>query len=187
FPDLEYTFKHALTHEVAYGSVLQDRRRRLHARIVQAIETLYPERLEEQIERLAHHAVRGELHEQAGTHLRQAGANAAPRPAPHDARTYFDQALSIVETLPETQSTLQMGFDIRLELRPTLSQLGEVARMLERVLEAEALAERLNDDRRRGQACALLTTIHVRLGEPDEALVTGTRALAIAGRLGDLR
>src|SRR5262249_7275315 len=156
FPDLEYTFKHALTHEVAYGSVLQDRRRRLHARIVPAIEALYPERLEEQIEHLAHHAVRGELHEQAVTYLRQAGLKAAARSASLDARLYFDQALSIVETLPEPESTLQVGFDIRLELRPTLSQLGEVARMLERVLEAEALAERLHDDRRRGQACALL-------------------------------
>src|SRR5262244_4648 len=187
FPDLEYTFKHALTHEVAYGSVLQDRRRRLHARIVPAIEALYPERLEEQIERLAHHAVRGELHEQAVTYLRQAGLKAAARSAPNDARTYFDQALSIVETLPETESTLQMGFDIRLELRQTLNQLGEIARMLERVLEAEALAERLNDDGRRGRACALMTAIHVQLGEPDEAISSGTRALAIAGRLGDLR
>jgi predicted ATPase len=52
-PDLEYTFKHALTHEVAYGSLLQDRRRALHARITEAIEALYPERLSEQIERLA--------------------------------------------------------------------------------------------------------------------------------------
>jgi tetratricopeptide (TPR) repeat protein len=187
FPDLEYTFKHALTHEVAYGSVLQDRRRRLHARIVPAIEALYPERLEEQIERLAHHAVRGELHEQAVTYLRQAGLKAAARSALHDARTCFDQALSIVETLPETESTLQMGFEIRLELRQTLTQLGDVARALERLLEAEALAERLNDDRRRGRACALMTAIHTLRGEPDEALVTGTRALAIARRLGDLR
>jgi class 3 adenylate cyclase/tetratricopeptide (TPR) repeat protein len=187
FPDLEYTFKHALTHEVAYGSVLQDRRRRLHARIVPAIETLYPERLAEQVERLAHHAVRGELHEQAVTYLRQAGLKAAARSALLDARTCFDQALSILGTLPETESTLQMGFEIRLELRQTLNQLGDVERGLERLLEAEALAERLNDDRRRGQACALLTTIHVRLGEPDEAIASGTRALAIAGCLGDLR
>jgi predicted ATPase len=57
FPDLEYTFKHALTHEVAYGSLLQDRRRALHARIVEALEQLYPDRLAEQIERLAHHEV----------------------------------------------------------------------------------------------------------------------------------
>jgi predicted ATPase len=56
FPALEYTFKHALTHEVAYASLLLNRRRALHARIVEAIEALYPDRLAEQIERLAHHA-----------------------------------------------------------------------------------------------------------------------------------
>ena len=59
FPDLEYTFKHALTHEVTYGSLLQDRRRKLHAQIVSAIERLYADRLSEQVERLAHHALRG--------------------------------------------------------------------------------------------------------------------------------
>src|SRR5499426_1684576 len=187
FPDLEYTFKHALTHEVAYGSVLQDRRRRLHARIVQGIEALYPERLEEQIERLAHHAVRGELHEQAVTYLRQAGLKAAARSALLDARTYFDQALTIVETLPESESTLQVGFEIRLELRLTLIQLGDVGHALERLLEADALAERLNDERRRGRACASMTTLHTLLGGLDEALKTGTRALEIAGRLGDIR
>ena len=81
FPDLEYTFKHALTHEVAYGSLLQDRRRALHARIVEAIEALYPERLTEHVERLAHHAFRGELWEKAVAYLRQAGAKAAARSA----------------------------------------------------------------------------------------------------------
>ena len=65
FPDLEYSFKHALTHEVTYGGLLQERRRELHARIVDAIETLHRDRLGEQIERLAHHALRGELREKA--------------------------------------------------------------------------------------------------------------------------
>ena len=65
FPDLEYTFKHALTHEVAYGSVLQERRKALHARIMESIERLYHDRLAEQIERLAHHAVRGEVWDKA--------------------------------------------------------------------------------------------------------------------------
>src|SRR5439155_14553517 len=55
YPDLEYSFKHALTHEVTYGGLLQERRRDLHARIVEAIETLYADRLDGQIERLAHH------------------------------------------------------------------------------------------------------------------------------------
>jgi predicted ATPase len=58
FPDLEYAFKHALTHEVTYGGLLQERRRELHARTVDAIETLYRDRLGEQTERLAHHAMR---------------------------------------------------------------------------------------------------------------------------------
>ena len=73
FPDPEYTFKHALTHDVTYGSLLQERRRTLHARIVGAIERFYPDRLSEHVERLAHHAVRGELWEKAVAYLRQAG------------------------------------------------------------------------------------------------------------------
>src|SRR5262249_19511443 len=60
-PDQAYTFKHALTHEVAYGGVLQERRRALHARIVEALERLAGDRVTEQVERLAHHAMRGEL------------------------------------------------------------------------------------------------------------------------------
>lgn len=69
FPDLEYTFRHALTHEVAYGGLLAERRRDLHARIVGSIEALYGDRLDEQVERLAHHALRGEVWGKAVTYL----------------------------------------------------------------------------------------------------------------------
>jgi tetratricopeptide (TPR) repeat protein len=68
-----------------------------------------------------------------------------------------------------------------------LFQLGEIRRVLGRLREAEALAERLSDDRRRGLVYAFGTSHHTTLGELDEALVTGTRALQIAERLGDLR
>ena len=185
--EAEYTFKHALTHEVTYGGLLQERRRELHARIVDAIETLHRDRLGEQIERLAHHALRGELREKAVHYLRQAGLKAAARSALPDARAWFEQALGVLEALPESPSTLEQAFEIRLELRPVLAQLGEIRRALERLREAEALAERLNDDRRRGRVCAFMTNVHSLLGELDEALVTGARALEIAGRLGDLR
>ena len=74
FPESEYTFKHALTQEVAYGSLLTDRRRAIHARIVEAIERLQGDRLGEQVERLAHHALRAELWEKAAA-LRQAGGS----------------------------------------------------------------------------------------------------------------
>ncbi len=76
FPEHAYTFKHALTHEVAYNSLLQERRRALHTRIVEAIEGLSADRLTEQVERLAHHALRGEVWDKALAYCRQAGAKA---------------------------------------------------------------------------------------------------------------
>jgi len=187
FPDLEYTFRHALTHEVAYASLLAERRRALHARIVGAIESLYGDRLEEQAERLAHHALRGELREKASHYLRQAGRKAAARSAFQDARDWLEHALGILNALPESQSTLEQGFEIRLEMRPVLNQLGEVRRSRGRLREAEAIAERLNDDHRRGQVSALMTNMHSLTGELDEALVTGIRALRIAESREDLK
>ena len=186
FPDLQYTFKHSLTHEVAYSGVLHEHRRHVHARVVDAIETLYGERLGEQVERLAHHAVRGALRRKAVHYLRQAGGRAAARSALSDARAWFEQALEILRALPEDEATLAEAYDIRLELRRVLRQLGEARQMLEHLREAEVLAERLQDDRRRGQVCALMTTVQVSLDALDEALAAGTGALEIAERLGDL-
>ena len=79
FPEHEYTFKHALTQQVAYETLLQERRRALHARIVEALEALAGERVAEQVERLAHHALRGEVWDKA-VHLLSAGRRQGPRP-----------------------------------------------------------------------------------------------------------
>jgi tetratricopeptide (TPR) repeat protein len=119
--------------------------------------------------------------------LREAGLKAAARSAPHDARGWFEQALSALDALPESQSTLEQSFEIRLDLRSVLGQLGESRRSLERLREAEAVADRLNDDRRRGRVCAFVTHAQSMRGELDEAIVTGTRAGEIAARLGDLK
>jgi class 3 adenylate cyclase/tetratricopeptide (TPR) repeat protein len=187
FPELEYTFKHALTHEVTYGGLLQERRRDLHARIVEAIEMLHQGRLGEQIERLAHHAVRGELREKAVHYLRQAGLKAAARSALQDARGWFEQALGLLKVLPVNPSALEQAFEIRLDLRPVLVQLGEVRGSLAPLREAESLAERLNDNRRRGRVWALMAATHAMLGELDGALEVGARSLEAAKRLEDLR
>jgi tetratricopeptide (TPR) repeat protein len=187
FPDLEYTFKHALTHEVTYKGMLHDRRRDIHARVVDALEKLYAGRLGEQVERLAHHAVRGGLKEKAVYYLPQAGRKAAARSALPDARSWFEQALELLSSLPESQDLLEQAFEIRLELRPVLRQLGEVRKMLEHLREAETLAKRLNDDRRLGRACGLMMTVLSTLDELDEALLTGTRAVEISTRAGDSR
>jgi class 3 adenylate cyclase/tetratricopeptide (TPR) repeat protein len=185
FPDLQYTFTHSLTHDVTYNGVLVERRRDIHARIVEAIEQLYAGRLGEQIERLAHHAVRGDLKEKAVHYLRQSGAKAAARSALLDAKACFEQALDILKELPESRASLEHGFEIRLEMRPVLRQLGEGRQMLEHLREAEALAVRLEDDRRRGQVCAIMTTAYASVDELDEAFATGSRALEIAKKLGD--
>jgi predicted ATPase len=120
FPDLEYTFKHALTHEVAYGSLLQDRRRTHHGRIVAAIEKLYSDRISEQIELLAHHAFRGELWEKAVDYLHQAGKKAAGHSATREAIAYFEQALEALKHLPENHSTIEKAINIRVDLGPAL-------------------------------------------------------------------
>src|SRR5207248_7518231 len=85
FPEREFIFKHALTHEVAYSSLLLERRRRLHARIVETLEALAGDRLTEQVERLAHHALRGEVWDKALTYCRQAREKAMVRSAYREA------------------------------------------------------------------------------------------------------
>src|SRR5262249_28319773 len=76
FPDLEYTFKHALTHEVAYQGLVRERRCALHGRVLQALEQHWAGREQEKIELLAHHAERGELWDRAARYLYQAGERA---------------------------------------------------------------------------------------------------------------
>ena len=120
FPEIEYTFKHALTHEVAYGSVLQERRRALHVRIVEAIARLHPDRVSEHVELLAHHASRGELWEKAVNYLHQAGKKAASRSATQEAIAYFEQALDILKHLPEGHHTIEKAINLRVDLGPTL-------------------------------------------------------------------
>ena len=115
-PDLEYTFKHALTHDVAYRSLLEERRRAIHARIVDAIEALYPDRLAEHVERLADHALLGELRERAVAYLHEAGLKATARYALRAARARFEHALAALASLPESPSSLEQACDTRLEL-----------------------------------------------------------------------
>ena len=186
FPDLEYTFKHALTHEVAYGSLLQERRRRLHARIVEALEALYAGRLAEHLEQLAHHAVRGELWEKAVGYLRQAGRKAFDRWANREAVQRFEQALGALKCLPESRAATELAIDLRFDLRNSLNVLTEFGRQLEYLREAESLAAALGDQRRRGAALGYLAQALSMTGEHDRAIEAGRRALDIADATGDV-
>ena len=185
FPDLEYTFKHAFTHEVAYGNVLQERRGTLHARIVAAIQGVYSDRLAEHIERLAHHAVRGGAWDQAVTFLRQAGAKAFARSANRDAVAYYEEALSVQQHLPQSRIRDEDAIDLRFELRSALMVLGELTRTLTVLREAQDLAKMLGDIRRLGWAAGYLSNLLWEMGEQDEAIGRGQEALDIAARLDD--
>jgi tetratricopeptide (TPR) repeat protein len=185
FPELEYTFKHALTHEVAYDGLLHDRRRVLHERIVEAIERRHPERLGEHAERLAHHALKGELRGKAVYYLRQAGLKATQRSALTEAVVWLEQAQRVLRTLPETRSSLEQAFEICFDQRTAHLQLGQARQVLNCLLEARKVADKLNDDRRRARVGAFVTNIRSLLGQPEEALASGTDALAVAQSLGD--
>jgi class 3 adenylate cyclase/tetratricopeptide (TPR) repeat protein len=185
FPDLEYTFKHALTHDVAYGSLLQDRRRELHARVVETIEALYADRLTEQVERLAHHAFRGETWAKAVRYLRHAGAKAFARSANREAVAYLEQALAALAHLPESREALEQAIDLRFELRNSLFPLSELEAMLTTLREAERLATALDDRRRLGWVLVLMSQYHWVTGHLTEAQAFGERAGVIAGTVGD--
>ncbi len=187
YPDPEYTFKHALTHEVAYGGLLQERRRALHARIVAAIEGLSADRLAEHVERLAHHAHRGEAWEKAVAYLRQAGAKAAGRSAHREAVAYFEQALEALGHPPASRELQEAAIDLRFDLRNSLLPQGEYARILQYLREAEPLAEALGDRRRLGWVAAYNATNAERSGEHGLAIASGRRAVAIADEIGDAR
>jgi DNA-binding NtrC family response regulator/predicted ATPase len=180
YPELEHTFKHALTQDVAYGRVAPDRRRALHARIVRAIEELYPERLGEHVERLAYHASRGELWPAAVRYARQAGAQAFDRSANREAVESFEHALAALERLPESPGTLAEAIDIRLAIRSALLQLGELQRIARYLREAETLATTLGDQARLAWVWTYLAITHLFAGSPAEALAVGERAVAAA-------
>jgi tetratricopeptide (TPR) repeat protein len=186
FPEREFTFKHALTHEVAYGSLLQERRRVLHARIVAALEALAGDRLVEQVERLAHHALRGEVWDKALLYFRQAGEKALAQSAHREAVGYFEQALSALSHLPEQQDTREQAIDLRLALRSALFPSGNFGRILGYLREAESLAEALADPRRLGQVSAFLSRHFYLRGAYDQAIAAGQRALALATDSGEV-
>jgi predicted ATPase len=182
FPEVEYTFKHALTHEVAYGSLLQERRRVLHMRIVETIERLYPDRLSEHVELLAHHASRGELWEKAVEYLHQAGKKAAARSANQEAVTYFRQALDALRHLLETSETIEKAINIRVDLGPVLTALwGFGAPEVEENLKhAQVMCEQFGETPQLFPVLWGLARMHDTRGELRAGRQLGERLLVLA-------
>ena len=181
FPELEYSFKHALTNEVVYGSLLRERRTYLHARILSALEEIAGDNLYDHSEALAHHAFRGELWHKAVTYLRQAGAKAMSHSALSQALASYEQALEAVKHMADCREKLEMQIDLHLDSRNVLFLMGDSTRVGEHLHEAESLAETLGDQARLARVLNFLNSYYGLAGDPERAIQIGRRALTLAG------
>ncbi len=120
FPEIEYTFKHGLTQQVAYGTLLLERRRLLHERTARMIESLFPDRLEEHCSELAWHYGHSDNLEKAVEYLQRAGEQAAQHSANQDAIAHFSRALKLLHTLPETPWRDHSELALQIALAPIL-------------------------------------------------------------------
>ena len=186
FPELAYMFKHALTHDVAYHSLLVQRRKELHRLIGLAIEELYVDRLAEHYEVLAYHFARGEEWTKALHYLREAGTKAAARSAFPEAVSHFEGSLLALEHLPESRARAEQAVDLRFALRNVLVPLGDYGRLHEVLREAEELAEGLGDERRLGRVTAYRAHYLWATVDHERAVECGRRALAIGASVHDV-
>ena len=182
----EYRFTHSLTHSVAYETLLHERRRQLHAEIVTAMERLWGDHLDDHLDRLAHHAFRGEVWDKAATYLHRAGVRSLATFAGREAIGYLEQALQALSHVPDSQTARQQAIDIRLELRNALIPHGQHSEIFTHLREAQRLAESLDDPHRLGRVLSFLSNHYWNVGVPDLALQSGRRALQLAESSGDL-
>lgn len=179
-PDQEFTFKHALTHEVAYDSVLLEQRRNLHAQVVAIIEGNQPERLEEQVDRLADHAFRGELWDKAARYHLQACARAIGRSAIRETIALFERGLEALSHLPDNPPKAKLAIDLRLVAVGAFIPFGAQDRMVAELREAERLAVEVDDERRLGSVSSQLCVTLWMMGDHARALDAGERAVKIS-------
>ena len=181
-----YVFKHALVYEVAYGGLLQERRRELHVRILDVLEAVHQdEPLDGQIERLAHHAIQGEVWEKAACLTQQAGLRAMLRSGYRQAVVCFEQALGALGHLHQGPETLAQAIDVHLQLRFALHALGELNRMGDEVEAALILAESSRDEPRIARVLSHLSQHYFLVGRLRDAVVAGERSVKVARAAGD--
>ena len=179
FPDLEYSFKHALTGEVVYGALLHDRRTTLHASIVRTLEKIAGDNPSDHIEALAHHAFQAELWDVAVRYLRQAGAKAMSRSAFLEAVANYRNALVGVDAPARFAGKLAEEIDLHLDARNVLFLLGDSKGVAEHLQAAEPLAERLGDEQRLARVLNFLNSYYGLAGDPERAIEIGKRALKL--------
>lgn len=185
FPETEYAFKHSMTREVAYGSLVRERKVTLHARAARSLEMLVEGRLDEHVERLADHAEKGRIWDKALDYLQRSGAKAYSLYANVDAARFFERALLALQRLPETRRTLEQAVDLRFELRNALLPLGETDRIFRSLEEIEPVLAALGDKLRSARHAAFRCNHHFLIGEQRRAIEFGESGLRLVRECGD--
>ncbi|MFL5251490.1 MAG: response regulator [Rhodopila sp.] len=184
-PDTEYTFKHAMTQEAAYGSLLCDHRRNLHVELVHAIEHLYEKRLDEQVDRLAEHALAGELWPQAVRYLLRAANRAIGRSAYAPAAELLQRGLDAMRHLPESPDLLRTELGYRKALGVTMMALKGwgAQEVFDAYTRARELSERLDDEQELFVVLCGQGQFHMMRGEPRFARALGEHCATLAESL----
>ena len=149
FPDLEYIFRHALVQEVAYNSLLINRRKEIHEKIGRAIESLYPQRLEEFCEMLAYHYSKSGNLAKAYEYLKESAKKAVRNDATFEAVRFYKEAMEVLSQLPQTDENKREQIELVLAMQGPWRRIGYSEDYLPMLQKAEALAEELGDDKKR--------------------------------------
>jgi len=185
FPDLEYTFTHALTHDVTYGMILGAQRRDLNLRLMQTIEARAAGRLDEYVDRLAHYALRAERWDKAVEFHRRAGLRAVLRSANRVAASHFQTALTCLARLPDTTERTAQAFDLHLDVHSAAIPLLDFEMADEHRQKAEDLAGSLGDPRRTGRVAASRAMASWLTGRVADAVAAAEEAIRIGSALSD--
>ncbi len=185
-PQASYTFKHALVQDAAYVAMLRSRRQQLHADIADTLVERFPALAETHPEIVAHHFAEAARAREAADHWIKAGRLAHARWANREAASFFERGLRCLATLPQTRDTMEQAIDLRFDLKTSLFPLGQFARIVAYLREAEALARDLDDP---GRLC--LASVHMcqtlsLSGRPQDAVKFGRDAHRLAEQLGEL-
>jgi len=170
FPELEYIFKHAITQEVAYNSLLLKRRKEIHEKIGQAIEQLYRERLEEFYEMLAHHYSRSDNFEKAYHYLKLSGDKASQNFSNREAFRFYREAIAILNKEPETGENKKRKVEVLLLITGPMRLLGYPEDSLQILQEGEKLARELNDERSLANLYSSMSLYYSFQGDPIQGI-----------------
>jgi len=185
FPEIVYTFKHAMSREVAYKSMVKERSRALHAATAHAIISLAAGRIEEQVESVARHAELGGLLDMAVEYLERAGIKAFALYANNEASGFFERALNALRKLPKSRDTLEHMVDLQFQLRNSLIALCELNRIRRCLDEVEQILADLGDDLRAARHAAFRCNHHFLAAEQRRAIEYGENGLDLARKCGD--